>query len=143
GRDSGKQYSVRSSYLIAADGAHSGIRERLGIRMGGRGVLSQSITIYFRADVAPLLRDRNLSVIYVLNPTLRGFFRFEKPFRSGFLAVNAVGNPANPITDVSTGLTDGRCLELIHAALGTEDVPVTIDSVMHWKAEADSAERYS
>jgi 2-polyprenyl-6-methoxyphenol hydroxylase-like FAD-dependent oxidoreductase len=142
-RDSGKQYTVRSQYLIAADGAHSAIREHLGIRMHGRGILSHSITIYFHADVSKLLRGRNLSVIYVLNPTLRGFFRFEKPFHSGFLAVNAVGDPANPITDVSTGLTDQRCLELVHAALGTGDVPVTIDSVMHWKAEADSAERFS
>jgi len=49
----------------------------------GRGSFSNNITIYFRADVSALLRGRNLSVIYVLNPVLRGFFRFEKPFHSG------------------------------------------------------------
>jgi hypothetical protein len=86
--------------------------------MAGHGAFSNSVTIYFRADMAPLLRGRNLSVIYVLNPVLRGFFRVEKPFDSGFLAVNAVGDPAHPITDVSTGLTDERCLELVRAALG-------------------------
>ena len=100
-RESDKEYTVRARYMIAADGAHSAIRERLGIRMRGHGTFSNSITIYFRADVSALLRGRNLSVIYVLNPALRGFFRFEKPFHSGFLAVNAVGDPSHP---------DHRCL---------------------------------
>ncbi|HEY4362427.1 MAG TPA: FAD-dependent monooxygenase [Bryobacteraceae bacterium] len=142
-RDTGRQHSVRAQYLIAADGAHSTIRDRLGIRMRGRGTFSNSITIYFRADVSALLRGRNLSVIYVLNPVLRGFFRFEKPFHSGFLAVNALGDPAHPLTNVSAGLTNEKCLELVQAALGTNDVPVTLENVMHWNAAADTAERFS
>src|SRR5262249_27071974 len=100
-RDSGAVTKVRARYMIAADGSHSRVREALGIRMLGRGAFSNSVTIYFRANARPLLRGRNLSVIYVLNDVLRGFFRFEKPFESGFLAVNAVGDPAHPITDVS------------------------------------------
>ena len=40
-------------------------------------VFSHAITIYFRADVNELLRGRNLSVIMCMNPTFRGFFRFE------------------------------------------------------------------
>jgi len=65
--------------------------------MRGHGSFSDSVTIYFRADIAPLLRGRNLSVIYVNNPTLRGFFRVEKPFDRGFLAVNALGDQDHPI----------------------------------------------
>ncbi len=140
-RDSGDPQTVRAQYMIAADGAHSPIREQLGIPMRGRGVFSNSITIYFRADVRPLLRGRNLSVIYVLNPTLRGFFRFEKPFTSGFLAVNAIGDPQQPTTDLRN-LSPEQHLELVYAALGTRDVPVTIDNVMHWQACADVAERF-
>jgi 2-polyprenyl-6-methoxyphenol hydroxylase-like FAD-dependent oxidoreductase len=141
-RDSQQTTNVRARYLIAADGGHSRIREALGIRMLGHGTFSNSITIYFRANLAPLLRGRNLSVIYVLNPTLRGFFRVEKPFDSGFLAVNAVGDPAQPITDVSSGLTDQGCLDLIRAALGSDDIPISVQSVMHWQAAAEVAERF-
>src|SRR5438132_6771539 len=119
--------------MVAADGAHSSVRERLGIPMRGRGAFSNSVTIYFRADIAPLLRGRNLSVIYVNNSVLRGFFRFEKPFDSGFLAINALGDPKNPITDVSTGLTEERCKEYVRVALGA-DIPITIENVMPWKA---------
>lgn len=141
-RDTGEEETIRASYMVAADGAHSRVRDWLGIGMQGRGAFSNSVTIYFRGNIAPLLRGRNLSVIYVSNPTLRGFFRFEKPFDSGFLAVNALGDPKNPITDVSTGLTEARCLEWIHVALGDNDIPITVENVMPWKAEADVADRF-
>jgi 2-polyprenyl-6-methoxyphenol hydroxylase-like FAD-dependent oxidoreductase len=141
-RDTGEEETVRAAYMVAADGAHSRVRDRLGIAMKGRGAFSNSVTIYFRANIQPLLRGRNLSVIYVNNSTLRGFFRFEKPFDSGFLAVNALGDPKNPITDVSTGLTEERCLEWIHVALGDNSIPVTVQNVMPWKAEADVADRF-
>ena len=140
-RDAGKPTVVRAQYMVAADGSHSAIREQLGIRMLGHGVLSNSITIYFRGNVAPLLRGRNLSVIYVYNSELTGFFRFEKPFDRGFLAVNSVGPLSQPTMDVWAGLTAQRCLELIRIALG-EDVPVTIENVMKWQATADAAERF-
>jgi 2-polyprenyl-6-methoxyphenol hydroxylase-like FAD-dependent oxidoreductase len=140
-RDIGQTERVRAKYMVATDGAHSRIRQQLGIALKGRGVLSHSVTIYFRAAVAPLLRERNLTVILVRNPTLRGFFRIEKPFESGFLVVNTVGDPANPTTDVSNGFTDERGLEYLYAAFGTRDVPATIQNVMHWKATADVAER--
>ena len=139
-RDTGVTETVRARYLIAADGARSSIRERLGIRMLGRGVRSNSITIYFRAPVGPLLRDRNLSVIMVNNSTLRGFFRIEKPFDSGFLVVNTTGDPANPNTDLWDGLDDERCIEYLRAALGDDDIPLRIDSVMKWNTRADVAE---
>src|SRR5262245_33678995 len=141
-RDRGQAETVRSFYLVAADGAHSRIRERLRIAMRGRGVFSNSATIYFRGDVAPLLRGRNLSVIYVNNATLRGFFRIEKPFTRGFLAINALGDPGKPITDVSTGLTNERCQELVRVALGTDNIPIEIENVMAWQAEAAVAERF-
>ena len=141
-RDSGATETVRASYLVAADGAHSRIRNGLGIPMRGRGAFSNSVTIYFRANLAPLLGGRNLSVIYVNNATLRGFFRIEKPFDRGFLAINALGDPNSPITDVSTGLTHERSLELIRAALGTDDVSIEIENVMPWQAEVGVAERF-
>jgi 2-polyprenyl-6-methoxyphenol hydroxylase-like FAD-dependent oxidoreductase len=140
-RDTGASETIRAAYLVAADGAHSRVRERLGIGLHGRGTFSRSATIYFRADVVPLLRGRNLSVIYVNHPELRGFFRFEKPFDRGFLAVTALGDPASPQTDVSTGLTEARAIELVRLALGSPDADVAIENVMPWNAEASVADR--
>jgi 2-polyprenyl-6-methoxyphenol hydroxylase-like FAD-dependent oxidoreductase len=141
-RDTGKTSTVLAQYMVAADGSHSKVRDHLGIRMTGHGVFSKSITIYFHGDMAPLLRGRNLSVMYVVNPVLSGFFRIEKPFTSGFLAVHWLGDPKNPVTDVSKDLSEEKCYALLRAALGDENVPVKIDSVMHWDAAADTAERF-
>jgi 2-polyprenyl-6-methoxyphenol hydroxylase-like FAD-dependent oxidoreductase len=140
-RHSGQTETVRAFYMVAADGAHSRVRRKLGIGTRGHGVFSKSVTIYFKANVAPLLAGRNLSVIYVNNPVLRGFLRFEKPFDSGFLAVNAIGSPDKPVTDVATGLTEQHAVDWVRLALGA-DIPITIENVMTWSAMADWAERY-
>jgi 2-polyprenyl-6-methoxyphenol hydroxylase-like FAD-dependent oxidoreductase len=149
-RDTGEERMVRARYMIAADGSHSRIRQALGIAMRGHGQLSKSITIYFRGYLGPLMRSRNLSVILVKNATLRGFIRIEKPYRTGFLVVNTVGDPSAPIEDVWATLGDAqddrtseRCLEYLRAALGVEAAfPLEIDNVMRWQAVADSAERF-
>ena len=140
-RDSGDISTVRAKYLIAADGARSQIRQRLGIAMQGHATFSKSITIYFRADLKALLQDKQWAVVYVDHPQLRGFFRFEKPFERAFLVVNTTGEATHPVTDASTGLTPERTLEYVHTALGTRDIPVAIDNVMHWEAAASVAAR--
>jgi 2-polyprenyl-6-methoxyphenol hydroxylase-like FAD-dependent oxidoreductase len=141
-RDSGETTTVRAKYLVAADGAHSRVREALGIRMLGHGTFSNSVTIYFRADLKSLVEGKPWAVVYANNDKLRGFFRFEKPFDNAFLVVNTVGDPAHPNSDVSTGITDERALELVHTALGTRDIPVKIESMMKWKATSDYAEHF-
>jgi putative polyketide hydroxylase len=88
------------------------------------------------------MRDRNLTVIYVFNPVLRGFFRIEKPFQSGFLAVNIANDSGHPVTDVSTGLTEQRSLEFVRAGIGRDDIPITIENVMHWDSAADVADHF-
>src|SRR5262249_41020761 len=67
-RKSGAERTMRARYLVAADGTRSQVRDALGIELRGHPSFSRSITIYFRADVRPLIGDRNLSVIYVFGP---------------------------------------------------------------------------
>jgi len=141
-RDSNKTQTVRARYMVAADGAHSRVRDHLRIPMLGHGIFSRSVTIYFRAPLAPLIAGKKWAVVYALNRHLRGFFRFEKPFERGFLVVNTVGDPENPTTDVSTGLSDHRAMELLRIAIGTDEIPVSIENVMHWNARADTAEGF-
>ena len=143
-RDTGNVQSVRSQYLVAADGAHSTTREQLGISMEGHGS-SECITIYFRADMKEMIGDRNLSVIYVLNPNLLGFFRFSLDGQSGFLSIFSVTDAATgERRDLVADLSDERCSDYVRTALGCAgDVPIEIDSVQRWEASASSAERYS
>ncbi|HTV21092.1 MAG TPA: FAD-dependent monooxygenase [Polyangiaceae bacterium] len=139
-RESGRESAVRARYAVAADGAHSRVREQLRIPMLGRGLLSRSLTVYFRANVGPLMRERNMSVILVRNPAFRGFFRIEKPYESGFLIIHTTGDPEAPNTDCWS-LTEADCRELLRIGLGA-DVPVSIDSIQKWECCAHTAERF-
>jgi 2-polyprenyl-6-methoxyphenol hydroxylase-like FAD-dependent oxidoreductase len=143
--DDDRETTVRARYVIAADGNRSPTRSRLGIEMEGHGELSRSITIYFRADCAPLLEDRNQGVIYVHNPRLRGFFRLDRTGGTGFLVINSVGEDVTrpEAVNVSEGMTDERAHELLQAAIGTTDIEAEVLDVVHWRAEANVATRMS
>ena len=43
-----RTYQVRSRYLVGCDGAHSAVREALGIEMRGRGILTYTTNAIFR-----------------------------------------------------------------------------------------------
>lgn len=47
-RDDGEESVVTADHLVAADGAHSKLRDQLGIRMGGRGSFADCVTISFK-----------------------------------------------------------------------------------------------
>ena len=56
--------------------------------------------------------------------------------------VNTTGDPRQPNSDLWTGLTDARCVAYLRAALGDDEIPAGIDSVMKWNSRADVAERF-
>ena len=112
--------------------------------MQGHGSFSDSITIYFRADVRELLGDRNLSVIYVFNPRLVGFFRFSIDAQAGFLVVNAtIDEEGSRSTAIGEDMSEETCIGYVRQALGAPDLPIQIESVQRWAASADYAERFS
>jgi 2-polyprenyl-6-methoxyphenol hydroxylase-like FAD-dependent oxidoreductase len=147
--------TVRARYVVAADGNRSPTRDQLGLAMRGHGLLSHSVTIYFTAevDLSPLLQGRDQGVNYVTNPVLRGFFRLDRTGNRGFLVVNLVGDtarpeivaayPTAPWANVAETIDEARALELLRAAIGVPEIPVTVQDIATWRAVAESAERYS
>src|SRR5437868_11170579 len=136
--EGGGEHTGRWRDVVAADGHRSPTRERLGIAMRGHGLLSNSVTIYFRTgvDLAPLLEGRYQGVNYVTNPVLRGFFRLDRTGNRGFLVVNLVGDtarpeivaayPSAPWANVAESITEPRALELLRAAIGVPEIPVRV-----------------
>jgi 2-polyprenyl-6-methoxyphenol hydroxylase-like FAD-dependent oxidoreductase len=143
-RETGKERTVRAQYAVAADGAHSPVREQLGIRMTGRGSFSDSVTIYFRADCTKLIGDRNLSVIYVFHPRQIGFFRFSLDKQSGFLVVNSAVDENGAMSPrLWDDTSEERCVAWVREALGApDDLPIEVENVQRWNAQADVAERF-
>ncbi|WP_433373013.1 FAD-dependent monooxygenase [Actinoplanes sp. CA-142083] len=140
----GAEQVVTSDYLVAADGAHSEIREHLGTPMDGRGSFADCVTIYFRAEINDLMRERNLSVVYVNNPGLTGFFRFSITGDSGFLAVFATLDPeGRRDTHVGQDISAQQCADLVRTALGADAArPISVESVQRWSAMAVTARSF-
>ncbi len=142
-RDSGAEETVRADYLVAADGAHSPIRQHLGIEMVGRGAFADCVTIYFKADMRDLIADRPLSVVYVSHPELLGFFRFSFDGHSGFLAVfSTTDADGNRDTHAGKDLDTAGCVELVRKALGRCDIAVEVENVQGWSAATGHARAF-
>lgn len=143
--ESGHERKFRGAYLIAADGGHSKVLELLGIHHQGRGAFSNSLTIYFTADLSPWIGSNAWSIIYVNNPQLSGFFRMNRTAQAGFLGVNTVGDyklDPRAASNASADVSEPRLLELVRAAVGVPDLKVTIDGYSRWRATATVAQRF-
>jgi len=143
--DSGESKELRGQYLVGADGAHSVVRELLGIPLDGRGVFSNSITIYFTADLSPQLGGKPLSVIYINNPVFGGFMRMNKDCQSGFIGINRAGDPLTDpdAANVAKDVSEKRLIEFVRAAAGVPDLSVRIDGVARWRATSDVARQFA
>ncbi len=141
--DTLKESRIRAQFMVSCDGNRSPVREKLGIRMVGHPVMSNSITIYFRADCSRALRGRNLGVIYVNNPQVRGFFRLEKTGLGGFLVVFTVGDIRDPDARNAAGdMSPEKAAQLVRDAVGEPDLDVKVEDVASWVAVCRAAERY-
>src|SRR2546430_124284 len=71
-RGNGERKAVRASYVIAADGAHSPIRKRLGTEMLGHTDVYDSVHIAFKADLSPWTAERPAPLYFIENERIRG-----------------------------------------------------------------------
>jgi 2-polyprenyl-6-methoxyphenol hydroxylase-like FAD-dependent oxidoreductase len=141
--DSGVDTMLHGSYLVGADGAHSAVRDLLDIPFEGRGVFSNSVTIYFTADLRPQMEGKPISVIYINNPTFGGFFRLDKSCESGFLVINTLGDPTSAdAANAAADTSEPRMIQLVRIGAGVPDLPVRIDGLARWRATADVARHY-
>ncbi|KAK5120789.1 hypothetical protein LTR85_005855 [Meristemomyces frigidus] len=140
--ETGAKQLVQAQYMIACDGNRSFVRQKLGIQMKGHGLLSHSLTIYFRADLGRFVQGKYNGVIYVNNDEVRGFFRLDKTGREGFLAINTAGKKGTeesrfPAKDI----TNERAAEILRAAIGA-DMEFEITLLSPWQAVCDLADTF-
>jgi putative polyketide hydroxylase len=122
----GSSETIRTGYLIAADGDSSPIRESLGIKRKGPGELGRFVSVYFRAEYGKHLEGRRA---LVANAIGEDFFEV-------FVTVNG-----DDLWLMHHFLDDGETpedwpLERMHAqvvkASGLPDEPVEILSLSPW-----------
>lgn len=136
----GRRYTVAADYLLAADGAGSGVRRALGIGTTGPGPLGDHvINMLFRADLGDLVRGREFTVCEISNADVHG----------GLLPIDKNGSLWVFHTEYHPDRGEGpehfpseRCRDLIRKAIGLPDLPVEIRNVLPWRMAAQVADRY-
>jgi putative polyketide hydroxylase len=72
-RDSGFEYEITADYLVAADGATSSVRERIGIERSGVGHLRTLHSVLFSCPEADQYLDRGAQQFEIEQDGFRGF----------------------------------------------------------------------
>jgi putative polyketide hydroxylase len=122
---------VRARYLVAADGARSGVRDALHITRSGRGAVGEpSVSVYFRADLASVVRGREFNLCQIDHPDAPG-------------ALASVDGRLRWVFMSPGGGTDRDWPTLLRTALGVPVPELEILSVLPWQAEMLVADRYS
>ena len=117
----------------------------LGSGYEGRGAFSNSITIYFTADLSPWIGDNAWSLIYVNNPMLRGFFRMNRTRAGGLPRHQHIGRSERRSAgrrECGRGRERARLIELVRAGVGDPDLAVRIDGYTRWRATANVAQKF-
>jgi 2-polyprenyl-6-methoxyphenol hydroxylase-like FAD-dependent oxidoreductase len=126
----GRRSGLTARYVIAADGARSPVREKLGITRGTNGFTGRpSVNVYFSADLAEAVRGCEFNLCQITHPGVPG-------------ALASVDGRRRWVF-----MSQGRCTErdwpaLLRTALGVPAPDLEILSVLAWQAEMRVADTY-
>lgn len=129
-REDGHEYRLRAQYAIAADGATSAVRDRLGVGRHGQGRLSVQRSILFRAPLDEYLRQGVVQ------------FEIEQPDFKAFLTTYSDGRWVLMLSD-DIARDAGEQIRLVQRAIGREDIPIELVTTGRWELGALIADRFS
>lgn len=135
-RATGETYTVRSRYLIAADGARSYVKKYLGIRSTGEDSTQTMMTIHFHADLRPICGSKVGILHWIMDPLVSGFIIGYDLSGNQVLICNFDSKTA-PIESWN----EAKCLSILQAAIG-KDTPIEVQSWRPWIFKRTIAEHY-
>jgi len=132
-----QEYTVRSRYLIGADGAGSPVRKWLGIEPIGPDRLQTFMMIHFAADLRALVRDCPGVLYWVCDPDCLSTFVAHDIDREWVLM-----QPWDPQREARETFDVARCEALVRKGLAQPDVQLAIRTVSPWVMTCQVASQY-
>ena len=125
----GKKGVTQAKYVIAADGTRGDARDAVGIKLHGES-MGQQIGIYFHADLWKYIENRPYLLWWIYNATTSGVLisldgRNRWTYNFGYRQ-----------DESRHDFTEERCLELLRAVIGSDDVEIEIKNIMPWRMQA-------
>ena len=141
----GNDYSIRSRYLIAADGGKT-VGRALGIEMDGPRRLRKMVNTYFSADLSRWIDDDGVLIFYFMNPDGLGLWaggglvktgptRWDRHSESWVFMREVSADDAEVIDEAGVA---ARIRELLRLP----DIELKVHKIGRWDVEGVVARRY-
>ena len=131
-RTSGTEYTIRSKYLVGADGGRSKVAEQAQLPMEGQMDIAGSMNIVFKADLSQYVAHRPSVLYWVLQPGSTiggiglGLVRMVRPWDEWLIVWGYdISQPA-PV------VTDEMAIALVRNLVGEPELKVKIESTSVW-----------
>jgi 2,4-dichlorophenol 6-monooxygenase len=131
-RLTGKELTVRSKYLVGADGGNSKVAEHAGLTFEGKMGVAGSMNILFKADLSRLVAHRPSVLYWVLQPGAdvggigMGLVRMVRPWNEWLIVWGYDINQPPPEVD------EAHAKKVVRDLVGDPDLEMTIKSVSTW-----------
>ncbi|WP_102417249.1 FAD-dependent monooxygenase [Mycobacterium sp. 4858] len=137
-RDSGEPETIRADYLVGADGAHSPIRNWLGITTSGYGALPIYVVfIYFRAPWTKFVSHlADGDGVQVKNADVDGIFLLVEGDLGMFITMYFPGSG-----ETADQFTPQRCRDVLTKAFG-EPIDIDVIEVAAWQPYEQVADQF-
>lgn len=136
-RATGETLTVRSQYVLCADGAGSRSRAALGIAMAGPDKLLDVVNASFQADLSRVVRTRG-KLYFIFSPKAPGSVFIAHHVEKRWVFHHPVATPHEQIEEYTPDVMTRK----IKAALGRDDIDIQITSMSHWRMTAQVAARF-
>jgi 2,4-dichlorophenol 6-monooxygenase len=132
----GREYAVRSAYLIGADGGRL-VHNLIGVEYEGLGVLTQTATLYASADLSTCAPDPDVLIRWIYSPQAGALVVMVPmgPEHWGPESEEWVIHLNYPVDD-PRAQSDAQVEADVRHALGIADLPMTIHKITRWSVEA-------
>lgn len=137
-RTTGRTYIMNADYLVAADGAHSHIREKLGIHSQGLGVLPEHIIfVYFHSPWKELIAGHDAGGFMSQNADVQGLFVVASDDMGMFIYTGRLSQGES-----LESFTREQWKDMIEKAIGKPDIPVEVVDIARWQPAESVADQF-
>ena len=133
----GEKRVIAAEFVIAADGASSGIRNGLGITGWQLPPTHHYINVFFRGDLADRVAGRTFSQCQIDNDTVHALMLSKNNTDEWSLHIEY-----DPDEETLTDYPPSRCASLVRAAIGADDIDVDVLVRAAWDTGVHVADTY-